>query len=202
MTGLEKILKEIEAQAKANADVILAEAKKEAEEIMNAAKSEAQEKCAQITSKSETDVKAVFSRAESAAVLAKKQMILSAKQQLINDILANARKSISALPDDKYCDIILRMIKKFAHNKAGVIVFSADDKKRLPADFSQKIGDALKDKPLASLEISGDSAQLDGGFLLIYGDIEENCSFNALFDDAREELQDKLNAFLFSSEAI
>ena len=36
------------------------------------------------------------------------------------------------------------------------------------------------------------------GALLLYGGIEENCTFRALFDDKREELQDLTNQILFA----
>ena len=34
---------------------------------------------------------------------------------------------------------------------------------------------------------------MDGGFVLTYGGIEENCTIKALFDAKREELSDKVN---------
>ena len=48
------------------------------------------------------------------------------------------------------------------------------------------------------LHISGDTRDIDGGFVLTYGGIEENCSIDALFDAAHEVLQDKVQEILFS----
>ena len=39
---------------------------------------------------------------------------------------------------------------------------------------------------------------MEGGFVLVYGGVEQNCSFAALFDTARDSLQDKLHALLFA----
>ena len=39
---------------------------------------------------------------------------------------------------------------------------------------------------------------MEGGFVLVYGGVEQNCSFAALFDAARDSLQDKLHALLFA----
>ena len=39
---------------------------------------------------------------------------------------------------------------------------------------------------------------LDGGFILIYGGIEENCTIRALFDARRETLQDQVHGLLFA----
>ena len=41
-------------------------------------------------------------------------------------------------------------------------------------------------------------AEANGGFVLVYGGIEENCSFEAMFAAQREKLQDQVHAFLFA----
>lgn len=197
MTGLEKILKVIEDDAKANSDNIITKAQKEADEIMEAAKLEADKKCSEIALKSEAEEKAILSRTESAAALQEKKKILDAKQQIISNVITNARHSLAELSDSEYMDIILRMVKKFAHNKEGVILFSQKDKHRLPADFGNKVTQALAEKKNASLAISEETVTIDGGFILKYGDVEENCSFSALFSSAKEELSDRVNAILF-----
>jgi len=198
MTGLEKIIKAIEADAQANASGILAEAKEEAEEILSLAKEEAEQDKVKIAEKPAFEVKAILSRAESSAKLLKRQMILDAKQQVINDVITKARYKLTSLSDTDYFDIILQIVKKHAHPQAGMIMFSQADIDRMPKKFDKSIDTAIKGIQNASLTISKENAaKLDGGFILVYGDIEENCSFEALFNDAREELQDKVNAFLF-----
>ena len=76
-------------------------------------------------------------------------------------------------------------------------MFSKTDLERLPQNFLDSLEVSLKDIKNASLTISEEAAQIDGGFILKYGEIEENCSFEALFIDSKDELQDKINAFLF-----
>ena len=39
--------------------------------------------------------------------------------------------------------------------------------------------------------------ETDGGFLLVYGGIEENCTLKAVFSAKREELSDQVNRMLF-----
>ncbi len=197
MTGLEKILQAIKAEADNNVKRILSEADKEAEDIMAAAKKEAEEACKRIEDKSEQDVKSVLSRAESGAALLEKKLLLDAKQQLIGEIIEKARKRLCDLPDEEYFSVILKLIRKQAQNKPGKLVLSDRDMNRLPKDFSRRIGQTLKDIEGASLEVSDQTVKIDGGFILVYGDVEENCSFDALFSAARDELQDKVNKLLF-----
>ncbi len=197
MTGLEKILKAIEDDAQAGADTVIAQAKREAETILANAKIEAEAKCKVIAEKSEADVKAALSRAESAAALQEKKTLLDAKQQIISNIIASARKRLDELSNSEYTKVILSMVKKYAHNKQGKILFSAADRARLTDDFPVKVTEALAEKAGAGLDMVQEEPSFEGGFLLVYGDIEENCSFDALFAEERDILQDKVNALLF-----
>ena len=197
MTGLEKIIKAIEGEAKLKADQIISEAKEEAKKIIASAKEEAEKKCSEIAEKPAYEIKAILGRANSGAALIKRQTILNAKQQVINDIIEKARLKLTGLPDNEYFEVILNIVKKHAHNQAGVIKFSQRDLDRLPEKFDKKLNEAIKDIENASLSISKESAPIDSGFILVYGDIEENCSFEALIGHAKEELQDKVNTFLF-----
>ncbi|NLC19293.1 MAG: hypothetical protein GX757_08780 [Clostridiales bacterium] len=198
MTGLDKILKAIEDEAQAKADEIINEAKKTADDILAAAKQEGEQQAALITQKLSNEVNSIISRAESAANLLERKAILEAKQQIINETISKARASLSELSDEEYTGIILKLIIRYAHNTRGEIIFSTADKKRLPADFADRIKAALSDRAGAELVLSERSANINGGFLLVYGDIEENCSFDALFEAAKDDLQDKVNSFLFN----
>ncbi|MDF2908493.1 MAG: hypothetical protein K0R34_3814 [Herbinix sp.] len=197
MTGLEKILKAIEAEAQAGADTVIAQAKRESEIIIANAKSEAEAKCSVIAEKSEVDVKAVISRAESAAALQEKKILLDTKQQIISNIIASARKRLDGLSNSDYTNVILSIVGKYAHNKKGKILFSSSDRVRLTDDFPEKLISTLANKVGAFLEIAKEEPSFADGFLLVYGDIEENCSFDALFAEEKDILQDKVNSLLF-----
>ncbi|MGF7144623.1 V/A-type H+-transporting ATPase subunit E [Anaerotaenia torta] len=197
MTGLEKILEAIEADARKEADAVIAKAKGEAEVILAEARKEAEVNGRRIAEKSEEDVRLVRHRAESAAVLQEKKMILDSKQQIISNIITSARNKLSQMPSSEYTDIILSIIKKHAHNEQGEILISDADKRRLTPDFAGRLTEALKDKPGAQLRITEGKPGFEGGFLLVYGDVEENCSLDALFAEQRENLLDKVNSLLF-----
>lgn len=197
MTGLEKILEAINDEAQSIADQILEDANNQAREVIEAAKLEAEKKAAQIEEKAELDVRDITNRSESAADLQKRKILLETKQQLINSTIAKARRSLAELSVSEYTDIILSMIKRFAHNQTGKIQFSSVDKNKLPADIDARIKIALSESPMAELSVSEIPANIDGGFLLIYGEIEENCSFDALFAAERDTLQDKVHSLLF-----
>ena len=91
---------------------------------------------------------------------------------------------------------MIRLAKKSALPKEGQIHFSRKDLLRLPAGFEAALNDALKETG-GILHISDIPKDLDGGFILSYGGIEENCSFDALFDSERDALKDLVYPILF-----
>lgn len=196
MTGLEKLVKHIEDDADSAAQAVIAQAKGKADEIAAAAKEEGEKKSAEILKQSERDVQACLSRAESTASIWEKRSLLDDKQKMIEDVLETAKNRLKQLPDSEYFDIIVKMIKKYALPQPGQILFSAADKTKLPPHFEDRIQSALSAES-TKLTISEQTRELDGGFVLVYGDIEVDCSFDALFSAARESLQDKVSALLF-----
>lgn len=196
MTGLEKLVKHIEDQAKSSAGAIIKGADIKADEIIGRAKAESKTKSVQILEKSKTDIKSALDRAKSAALLQEKKLLLNAKQKMIENTIEKARKSLIYLPDNEYFGIILKMIKKYSVNLDGEIIFSAKDKARLPDGFIKQIN-AYTDRNRASLKISEQTRKIDGGFILQYGDIEENCSFEALFFAKKDIFTDKVSKILF-----
>lgn len=197
MTGVEKIINFIKDNAASAANEIEAKAKADSDEIIAAAKAEGKKTSEEILQQSKIEVQAYLSRAESAAKLLEKKMILDAKQQMIGDIITGAKDAFAKLSDAEYFDIIIKMIKRYSLCKSGVILFSKTDKKRLPAKFEDKINEALSEKDGAKLSVSEKTREITGGFVLVYGEIEEDCSFDALFFAEREPLQDKINSVLF-----
>lgn len=197
MTGLDKILKQIQTESDAKVNEIISAANQKADEIVSAANESAQNTAAQILEKADKDAAALCSRAESANAINMKNSILLKKQELIKTAVENARKYLCDLPEKEYFEVILKMVKKYAPEKNGVIMFNKTDLARLPQGFENEINKALGSDS-AALKISDTAVDIDGGFVLGYGGVEENCGFKALFESAADELSDKAYTLLFS----
>jgi V/A-type H+-transporting ATPase subunit E len=197
MTGLDKILSRIQSEAQSLADEKIAEAHRQAEEIIRDMENRGRAECDRLSQESSSDAAGLIARAESAAALQKRRAILSAKLQMIGDIIQKAKDTILSLPQEEYFNQLLKMASKYALPQNGQIVFSQKDRDRLPAGFDQKLNKAAAAKG-GSLAVSDETRPIDGGFVIVYGEIEENCSITALFDDRRDTLQDKVHELLFS----
>ena len=197
MTGLEKIITQIIDDAKAQAEKAKAAAEEEASKILASAKTQREEQVAQIQADTQAQVAAIGAHAQSGAKLKQRQTLLSAKQQLIREIIQSAKDSLLELDDGAYFRLIFQMAAKFALPQQGKLILNEKDLSRAPKDFNAQLEAAVKAIPGAALSLSDSTRPIDGGFVLDYDGIEENCSFDALFYSSQEDLQDKVQELLF-----
>lgn len=194
MAGIESITSLIKQEATENAEKIISEANKTANEILAEAKKAADEKtkAALTTEKAEAD--AVINKAKSAAELQKRRDLLCAKQEIITEIIEKAKKTLSSLPDKEYFELLIKLVKKYETGQKGVLALGANDLKRVPSDFEESLKKASENK----LTLSKEPINIKNGFLLLYGGIDINLSFDSLFDENLEELTDKVSAIVFA----
>lgn len=194
MTGLDKIIAQIKLDAdntvqsiRAKSDekciVLLANAQAEAQAILNDGEAMALKK--------QDDI---IARANSTAELEERKIMLSARQSVISSMISNSLQSLQNFPDDKYFELIYKLISKYSEKADGVISLNAADLKRLPADFEAKANSASKGK----LTLSSTPASIDSGFILVYGGVDVNCSFSSLFSDNSEKISDAVAKLLFA----
>ena len=195
MTGLEKIIGQIEAEARQAADEALKAAKAQADELAAQAAAQAEAECRRIAERCERDKADALRRAESAADLQKRRALLTAKQAVIAQTLEKAHAQLLGLPAEEYFAAIVRLAAANAQPGQGVICLNEAALARLPAGFEKALAEALPAG--CSLTLGKTPRAMDGGFILVYGGIEENCSFSALFASRKEALQDSVQKILF-----
>ena len=196
MTGLEKITSEIKADADKSVAAIIDKANAEASGILAGAEKEAAEAVAKINHDVSVRLSASKSTAESAAALRKRRLILEEKQKLIGEVIEEAKNLIYALPDDVYFEKILKLAEKNVNTAEGTIIFNAKDLSRLPSDFETKLNVVAVAKG-GKLTVSKETRPIDGGFVLLYEGIDQNCSITSLFETHIESVQDKIQKLLF-----
>ena len=196
MTGLEKITSEIKADADKSIAAIIDKANAEAKSILAGAEKEAAEAIEKVNHDVSVRLSASKSTAESAAALKKRRLILEEKQKLIGEVIEEAKNLIYALPDNVYFEKILKLAEKNVSPAEGTIIFNAKDLSRLPADFETKLNVVAVAKG-GKLTVSKETRPIDGGFVLLYEGIDQNCSITSLFETHIESVQDKIQKLLF-----
>lgn len=197
MTGLEKMKSQILDEAKAAAESKMQEAKAAADEILAKARAEAEKSKISISQKSEAEVVNYKERVVSSNDLKRRTKILAAKQEIIANVLDKAYDSLKTMKDEEYYEMLLKMLEKYAQPQDGEIYFSPADLKKLPKDFEAEIAKCAKEKG-GSLTVSEEGRNIENGFVLAYGGVEENCTLKAMFEAKRDELSDKVQKILFS----
>ena len=183
----------------------------EAEEKKAAIYEEIQHKIDELNAKTDEEIKAELERinedtlreegtleelAGLAAQQKRRQAALSAKQEVIGEIINEAYERLLNLEDEKYFAVIKKMLEDNVLSEKGEIIFSARDRQRMPKDFEDVIKNGAFEKG-GELVMSDEIGSIDGGFVLVYGGIEENCTFKAMLEASREELHDMVNGKLF-----
>ena len=197
MAGLEKIIEKIGLDAQAGASEVKAQADEKCAEILAEAQAESDRIDAQALADAEALRADILERGESGAQMQRKNRILTAKQSMISDVIDRARERLLSLDTADYFDLLCRLADKYAHAGDGIMYLCSHDLARVPANFRRDLAEIAKKKH-GTLLISDKTRDIDGGFVLAYGGIEENCSFDAMFEDRKEALQDVVRAKLFS----
>lgn len=191
MTSSEKILAGIAGEAKTEAEKITAEAEKQAAEITAAAKAEAETDAWKIRADAEKKAELIINSGKSSAELLKRDTALNCRRGLIEKALNFVADTVNAYGDKDYFDFLLTLIKKEKLNGKGEVYLSVKDKARDIAAFNSELS-AL------DLTLSDTFADINGGFILKYGDIQINGELSALIHEKRDVLTDELNKALFN----
>ncbi len=196
MSGLDKIKSQILDEANHSAEVKLAEANEKAERMIGEAKAEAEAEVSKLAAKSQEAIAVYAERVKSSGEMQRKQAILQAKQEVIAEVIQNAYEKVCAQDDKAYFEMIRKMLDKYAQPGDGIISFNAKDLKRMPKGFEAEIEKTAQKKG-GTLRLSEEAKEMDGGFILVYGGVEENCTIRAMFDANRDHLSDKVHEVLF-----
>ncbi len=194
MTGLDKIIAQIKLDGENTAEGIKAKSNAECEKLLADAQKDAEAILKSGEEKASKKYDDIIARANSQAELEERKIMLSARQSVISTMISSTLASLIALPEDKYFELILKMISKYSENSEGTISFNSADLARLPKDFESKANSVSKGK----LKLSSDAVSIDGGFVLTYGGVDVNCSFSSLFSDNSEKISDAVAKLLFS----
>ena len=196
MSGLDKMRSRIIEEAEQSAQEIIAKAQADAEAAVMAAEKQARAEAEKIREKAGHEAEEYAKRAASSSDMRRKQALLAAKQDMIGGVLGKAYDAVLALEKEEYFGLLEKLLEKYALAETGEICFSQRDLERMPEGFTGRIRTIAAEKG-GSLTVSREPRGIDGGFLLVYGGIEENCTIKAVFRSKREELSDRVNRLLF-----
>ena len=203
MNGIEKIIEKIEGDCRTANEEILAKAQTEAGIIMEQARHAAELAKEEILEAAKCKCCSDKELAVSKAEHEHKKAILAAKIRLINEVIGESARKAKDLPEAEYFDIIKSLVRDHAKKGPGLLRFSKKDLDRLPVDFEETLNKMLSlQDGEKGIRIDRESMNINSGCVIVYHDIEQNCSFDALMDARLDEIKDILNQELFSKEPV
>lgn len=193
MSGIDKIIEQIELESRTVCDSVLTEARQKSDKVIAEAEAKAELIVSSGKERTAARVEDIKKRGDSAAELEEKRIMLKTKQQIIAYMLKIGLDEAKNLPVAEYFDLIAGMVEKYSLPEKGEICFGQKDLGRLPVDYIKRLNSSAK----GELVLCDKPAAIDAGFILRYGGIEQNCSFDAIFTGESEELSDRAGRLLF-----
>ena len=153
--------------------------------------------------------------------MTRRNVEMSARGQLIDRAFADAKKEMLSLPDEKYLELLVSMLvsilmsrvedEKVSRELYGEedapstdsyeVILNVRDREKFGKNLIDGVRRRLVGKESIGITqkvvLSASTADIDGGLILRYGDIEINSSVSMLFEQARPSLEAKVSHVLF-----
>lgn len=194
---MKKIIDSIMLEAKEAAEQTAAEARYDAEKLLAETEKECERIAAEESRKCESELQRLIKRSESARASKQRIRLLEVKQEILTEAVDAAYREIVSVSGKEYDDIIGRLLASRLHSGECVIYLPADKKpsKALEAELKK-----LAENTGCTYSLAYDRKNVRDGFVLVYGGIEENCTFEALFNERKDEITDYAAQLLFGTE--
>jgi V/A-type H+/Na+-transporting ATPase subunit E len=196
--GAERIIRRILDDAAGKSETIKADAVEKAGAVEAEAKQKASRKQEQILEQARKEAGEQKRRIVGVAQLEARKDLLTAKQQLISEAFHISLDQLAGMDDSAYLSVIRNMLLSMVETGTETVVCSAADLERIPEDFWKEVNDALAGQgKKGELTLSKESREIRGGFILQAEGAEINCSFEALLEMQRDDLEPEVAAVLF-----
>ncbi|MDE6780679.1 MAG: V-type ATP synthase subunit E [Ruminococcus sp.] len=189
MTGLDSILDIIETHQKQTENNIILSAENRARTIEADDDLKAEKVYSEYMKKALEKAENDYQNACNSVDAENRRKILKCRVGLIETATKKVLEKLSGLPDAEYFEMILRLAGRKIHKGDGIIYFGQKDLARLPADFNKKIS-LLANRAGGTVSISAVAADIENGFILEYGLISENCTFDAILESEKDTVCD------------
>ena len=184
MNGIEKITARIDAQTQEEIDRLLADAKEQAAQITAQYRAQAETERASLTARSEKAAQEREERLVSVAQMEARKVTLSARQEMVERAYELALKTLCTLPQERYTAVLTDLLVKAAPDGKGSVIFAPGDRERVGAAAVKAANSRLKD---GGLTLAEETRPIRGGFILVNGRVEINCTFDTLVRLQRSE---------------
>mgnify|MGYP004454549915 FL=1 len=193
MSSGDKILNRISLDCDERISQIGAETDEKCAQIMAQAKLDADKISAEIADRAKSKVKQMQAASKSRCDLETRNAFLKRRREEIDKTYSEILNKMKNLPDEDYFELIYTFAKKLS-GMSGVVLLNEKDMNRLPKNFLARLEECG-----VKAELSKAPCDIESGFILKCGDIEENMDFSAILSEKRDAIEDFINQELFKA---
>ena len=207
MNGLNRILERIASEANAEKQRILSNAAEAADKIHRESENYEKELCSISEKNTEKEAALIIDRAKSTGEAKRKQLILKKKTEITDRLYRDVKESLLSLPKEKYSRFLSGLIAAAADKLPAKednccttfsVIFNERDRKLFSADAVK--GALLILKRDISVETSQETANISGGVIVSCGDIQINCSMEAIISSVRNTTEAETVKLIFDED--
>lgn len=190
MDGIEQIAARIREDADQEIARMEQEADKQIEAIQAQAQAQADREREDILARGRRAADERLERLKSAAQMQRHTLELGARQQVLAEAFERALDKLCGMPDEEMVRLLTALVLRAAPAGRGQLIFSAQDRGRIGAAVVSAANAALgRGGSDGALALSEEVRPIRGGFILVDGPVEVNCSFEAMLRLQREKLE-------------
>ena len=219
MTGLDKMTGKIIADAEADAQKILEQADAECAAIRGRYVAAANAERDRLHEQAGRECEGLIVRAKSSAAMAERDVMLEARGRLMDEAYAVAEKEIRQLPNQKYLELLLDMLKGALKRQLDAeketlelygedcspeeygVILNRIDRERYGSELIGKLQRSVVGKMnpanVSKVRLLSETADISGGLILRCGNVEANCSLEMVFADVRRKTEARVSHVLF-----
>ena len=194
MNTIDNIISRINDETKRKVDDIVNTSNAEIKKINDDAKQKVEDEISIIRKRQENELKNIKERSKTSADIKKQKAELSKKNEVIFDTINKAKEKILNLPLNDYVDLLKKLYDNNKPTSDATIKFSKKDLERLPKELFSYME---KNAETCKVSISNEPANINGGFIVDFGNIVWNLSVDSLIDQNIDNIIDLTNNILF-----
>ncbi|MFW6148536.1 MAG: V-type ATP synthase subunit E [Atribacterota bacterium] len=193
-------------------DKILADAQNEKDSIIKKAEEYIKDTKENLQNEINSIKKEIMERYEQDAELKEKKIItearlkankeiLSEKQAIIEEIFKEVENRIRKLDEEKYVNLIEKLILENIENGDETIYIGNQERKSINQKFIDDLNKKLKSQgKQGELKLSKKNVPIKGGIILGTDEIRKNASLEIILEKIKEDIEIKLNQYLFQKD--
>ena len=194
MNGMEKIAARMEADAQRALEALHEETERQLAALREESETRAGQERIAAAERADQAARERYERLCSAAEMETRKLTLRAQQEVLSEAYDLALKELCEMPEEKYLDLLVHLLKRAVSTGKEEIVLSQKDR--------EKIGQALAERANrelgTNLTLASECAPIRAGFLLSSRECDVNCSFETLLALSRERTERGAAQILFA----